>query len=506
MKKIRIYILFVLPMLMLSCSDSFLDVSSTTQVPEENYYNTEDRITKGLMAAYAPLQWPDLAFGQYNPLQFMSDVMSDDVRVGGANSTDVEHLQRMRFFNATPNFVCSSLWSVFYSGINRANLVIKHIDDVKNIKPEKKDRILAEAHTLRAYYYHWLWKLWGNVPYYSENPITPPHLVSQIQADQLYVKIMEDLDFALDNDSLRLPQTVSNEELGRFTRAAAQMLRANVVMYQQDEAKYPLVLTDMKSIIKSGIYDLVPDFGSIWEDDGEWSKESILEINYVDNPSSRTWGNPLGAGGSVYPALIGINSLSGSTDFTGGWGFEPVEASLYSLYDNTDQRRDGGILSFELYKKIHPDASYVPRYDDTKYFNRKYLPRQGGNSNNKGDKDVNYRNNYRVYRFSETLLIAAELLVRTGGGQAEADEYLNRIRARAYNNTEPYKKTATLDNILVENRLEFACEGHRFWDLIRFGKAETVLGSRGYTANKKYLPIPQSEIDKAQNTLTQNTY
>ena len=163
-------------------------------------------------------------------------------------------------------------------------------------------------------------------------------------------------------------------------------------------------------------------------------------------------------------------------------------------------------MSFDQHKKEFPEASYDPRYDDTGFFNRKYLPRQGGNSKSAGDKDLNYRNNYRVYRFSETLLIASELLVRTGGSQTLADEYLNKVRGRAYNNTGNYKKVATLDNLLMENRLEFALEGHRFWDLVRFGKAEQVLGERGFTPNKKHLPIPQSEIDKAQGTLTQNPY
>ena len=68
------------------------------------------------------------------------------------------------------------------------------------------------------------------------------------------------------------------------------------------------------------------------------------------------------------------------------------------------------------------------------------------------------------------------------------------------------KRTATLDNILLENRLEFALEGHRFWDLVRFDKAGQVLGERGYTDSKKWLPIPQSEIDQAQGTLKQNQY
>ena len=170
-------------------------------------------------------------------------------------------------------------------------------------------------------------------------------------------------------------------------------------------------------------------------------------------------------------------------------------------------------MNFAKHKLDHPNAKYTPRYDDTGFFNKKYQPRDKGNDKYVGDSpDMNFRNNYRVYRFSETLLIASELLVRTAGSSTEADLYLNMVRARAYEmNVDDAafaskKKQATLDNLLLENRLEFACEGHRFWDLVRFGKAEQVLGVRGYTSNKKYLPIPQSEIDQSQGTLKQNSY
>ena len=110
------------------------------------------------------------------------------------------------------------------------------------------------------------------------------------------------------------------------------------------------------------------------------------------------------------------------------------------------------------------------------------------------------------------LLGDSELILRTGGPQAEADAYLNEVRARAFGMKvtdaafASKKRTATLDNILLENRLEFALEGHRFWDLVRFDKAVQVLGERGYTDSKKWLPIPQSEIDQAQGTLKQNQY
>lgn len=508
----RIIIISIVSFFLLEgCSDSFLDVKPTTQTPMEEYYDTEEKILKGLMAAYGPLQWPDYVFDQYNPLPLLSDVMSDDVRVGGANAYDVPHMQKMRFFSATPDYTSSSLWVAFYSGVYRSNLVIANIDNVKNISKKNKDKIYAEALALRAYYYTWLWKLWGNIPHYTTNPTPPSYLVDQRTADEVYTLIMHDLDLALEGNKLAMVQPV--DKLGRWTRAAVQMLKANVVMYQQDESRYSSVLADMREIIGTGTYKLYANFGAIWEDDGEWCSESIFEINYTDSPSNRTWDRPFSAGGTIFPTFIGINALEGSCYDGGGYGFSPVEESLYNLYEEADSRKDGGILNFAKHKLDHPNAKYTPRYDDTGFFNKKYQPRDKGNDKYVGDSpDMNFRNNYRVYRFSETLLIASELLVRTAGSSTEADLYLNMVRARAYEmNVDDAafaskKKQATLDNLLLENRLEFACEGHRFWDLVRFGKAEQVLGVRGYTSNKKYLPIPQSEIDQSQGTLKQNSY
>ncbi|MCI5744103.1 RagB/SusD family nutrient uptake outer membrane protein [Phocaeicola faecicola] len=490
-----------------SCSDSFLEVHPTVNISEEEYYNSEERIYSALVAAYDPLQWPDWGLGQYNPLNLVADVMSDDIYAGGSTEQDNEHWHRMHKFTATPEIVCSSLWSVFYSGINRANIVMAKMDGIPNISQENKERYLAEAHFLRAYYYTWLWKLWGNIPYYTVNPSTSPYLVEQISADEVYPKIIEDLDYALGGN--RLPESVDITMKGRVTKAVAQMLKAEVVMYQNDESRYAEVLSDMRSIISSRLYSLHDDFAGMWEDEGEWCEESIWEINYHDLNAQRSWGNPIAAGGTVLPTLIGINECK-DEKFAGGWGFGTVNPDLYNSYDDDDQRKDGGILNFAKYKETHPDASYTPRYEDTGYFLLKYLPRQGGNSQCTGDKDLNYRNNLRVYRYAETLLNAAELILRTGGDTAEAQNYLDQVRARAYRTTVEelgaHKVVANIDNVLEERHLELYGEGKRFWDLVRSGKANEVLGGRGYKDNKKYLPIPSSEIDKSAGTLTQNPY
>ena len=512
MKMKRIYITLILLdcFVLTSCSSDFLDVTPTTEIPETEYFDDYESLMKGLMAAYAPMQWPDFVFGNYAPLQLVSDVMSDDVRVGGANETDIAYLHLMRKFSATPNYTPSTLWVTFYSGVYRANLVLKYVETASGMTASSRSRIKAEALTIRAWNYSWLWKLFGNVPYYTSNP-TGPYIIEQYDADRVYAAIIKDLDSALEGSAL--PKVVKSSEYGRFTRAAAQMLRANVVMYQNDESMYGTVLADLREIISSKIYSLKSDFRSIWTDAGEWNTESIFEVNYTDSPSERTWESPTKVGGSVYPTLIGINKYSGPEYDGGGYGFEPVEKSLYDAYDADDTRRDATILCFAKFQEANPEAKYIPRYDDTGYFNNKYLGRADGHSRYTGNApELNFRNNYRVWRYSETLLAAAELIVRTGGPQDEADSYLNQVRARAFALKvddaafASKKKTATLDAILLENRFEFALEGHRFWDLVRFGKAEEVLGSRGYTPSKKWLPIPQSEIDQSQGTLKQNQY
>lgn len=512
MKMKRIYITLILLdcFVLTSCSSDFLDVTPTTEIPETEYFDDYESLMKGLMAAYAPMQWPDFVFGNYAPLQLVSDVMSDDVRVGGANETDIAYLHLMRKFSATPNYTPSTLWVTFYSGVYRANLVLKYVETASGMTASSRSRIKAEALTIRAWNYSWLWKLFGNVPYYTSNP-TGPYIIEQYDADRVYSAILKDLETALEGSAL--PKVVKSSEYGRFTRAAAQMLRANVVMYQNDESMYGTVLADLREIISSRIYSLKSDFRSIWTDAGEWNTESIFEVNYTDSPSERTWESPTKVGGSVYPTLIGINKYSGPEYDGGGYGFEPVEKSLYDAYDADDTRRDATILCFAKFQEANPEAKYIPRYDDTGYFNNKYLGRADGHSRYTGNApELNFRNNYRVWRYSETLLAAAELIVRTGGPQDEADSYLNQVRARAFALKvddaafASKKKTATLDAILLENRFEFALEGHRFWDLVRFGKAEEVLGSRGYTPSKKWLPIPQSEIDQSQGTLKQNQY
>jgi len=491
-----------------SCSDDFLTVEPASSVlADKTYFNTKAHLTESLIAAYDPLKWYDY-FYSYENLPFVADIMSEDMMVGGSDENDCLYLHRISNYNAQPTSVCNQSWTICYSGINRSNLVLQFIDNASDMTNEEKTEYKAEATVLRAYYYSILWKYWGNVPYYESN-LTFPYICAQSNHDQVYEKIATSLESIISQDVLSMKSASGSE--GHVTQAMAEMLYADVVMYQKDETKYSTALAYMKDIISSTQYSLVQDFASMWESSGEWGTESIFEINYTAKNGARDWGSPIATGGTVFPKLIGINSLSGSSDYDGGWGFGPVSKSAYDMFDANDKRKDASILNFANYSTT--GATYSPRYEDTGYFLKKYLPRKGGNAGYTGNADMNYNNNVRVYRYAETLLNAAELILRTNGGNdnasGEAQTYLDEVRTRAGLTS----KTVTIDNILDERHKEFVGEGKRYWDLVRSGKASTVLvaGStltrtQNWTESKKYLPIPQGEIDAAQGTLTQNPY
>lgn len=485
------------------CSDSFLEVTSPTQEFIDTYYTTDAHIQEAVVAAYDPLHWTDWGMDEYNPVTLMSDIMADDLWIGGQDRTDNQAWHLMMNFEAIPTNVIKGLWSVAYSGVKRSNDVLTYLEWAgENVKEENRAYYTAQVLTLRALYYNWLWKFWGNIPYYDVN-LTAPYLAEQLPADQVYEKIIADLDNVISMDVLPMRET--SENYGRVTKAMAYMLYAEVVMYQNDESRYGKALQYMQEIINSGEYDLVDDYAGIFKESGEWNKESIFEVNYTDDNAVRSWSAPLTAGGTVLPTLISPHTWPDGTDgHDQGWGFCPVRLETYERYANNDTRRDATCWNAGAL-----GVDYNKRYQDTGLFLEKYAALTGNNKDQKADAQLNWNNNLRIYRFSETLLNAAELIARRAGS-GDAKLYLNKVRKRAGLVTE---LEPTIDNIIEERHLEFVGEGKRYWDLIRTGKASSVLvpDEYGYrtntwTENKKYLPIPQSEIDAAQGTLTQNNY
>lgn len=485
------------------CTSSFLDIEDPTRTTIDEYMSTDAHIQEAVVACYDPLHWPDWAMGEYNPVNIMSDIMADDIWVGGSDKNDNSNWHMMMNFEARPNAVISGLWTDAYSGVKRCNDVMAYIQkDIEGMTPAKKDYYEAQARVLRVFYYNWLWKFWGNVVYYEENFSGAPYLGTQYSADEVYSFMRDDLQTAISLNALPMQETDDN--LGRVTKAMAYMLFAEIAMYQNDEADMRTAANYMAEIINSGLYSLNPDYTNIFKESGEWTNESIYEVNYKDDNAIRDWGNPLAAGGTVLPTLISPNNWPNGTDgHDTGWGFAPVRQETYDRYEDGDTRRDATCWNAGAL-----NVDYNKRYQDTGLFLEKYAAHTGDNADQKASSELNYNNNLRIYRYSETLLNAAELIVR-GYGSGDAQGYLDQVRSRAGVASIP----ATLENIIEERHLEFVGEGKRYWDAIRSGIASQVFVPDNYgyrtntwSQNKKYLPIPQSEMDKAMGTLTQNPY
>lgn len=482
---------------MTSCGDDFLTASSTEK-QEAGGPATEGAILSNLGSAYQILLMDSYADNNYNAVLLMSDLRSDDIYKGGGDAGDQGQLYKLSQFTSSAAETVPGLWNIYFSGLARCNNVIIACDNAVNVNADKLEQYKAEAHFLRAYYVHLLWKFWGNIPYFEQPLVDPPYMAKQLQADEIYNKIIADLDFACTEGKMQMK--VTGSDLGRASRAAALMLKARVVLYQKDQSRYAEITKDMADIIASGQFSLMSDFATMWEDQNEFCNESIFESNQI--PEGKTWGTGWYGYGTNLPAFISPNDLSDPSGvFKGGWGFAPVRQAAYNIYESGDTRRDGSILSWPL-------GSYTPRFQDTGLFQRKYAARDGYNPP-PGDQDLNYCNNLRIFRYAEVLLNYTELVKMHAQAEANgisAQGCLDQIRERAFGTSKSIPATET--NIKLERRREFLGEGMRFWDLIRWGDASSVLTEndalhnsvRSFSEWMKYLPIPQTDMDRTRNT------
>lgn len=497
-----------------SCSDNFLEVENPSGEPLEEYYTTDEHINEALNAAYDPIHWPDWGLGQYNALNIDAEIMGDDFWVGGSDKNDNQQWHMLFNFEANASHTLSSLWTVDYSGIKRCNDLLKYIPwAAGNLTAENKASYEMQGRALRVYFYNNLWHYFGNIPFYLEN-LSTPYTAPQLKADEVYNNLISELEAVI--DSKVLPMRWDDKNSGRMSQAMCYMMYAEMVMYQNDKTRYPKALQYMQEIINDkSEYGLMDNFADIWKESGEWCKESIWEINYEDGNNERGWSSPLAIGGTILPTLISPNAWPGGDGWvkqaSDGWGFLPVRQETYDLYSDNDTRRAATCWDCRGMGTDGDadDTHYHKRYQDTGLWLAKYRPFTENNADAGFDANLNYNNNYRFYRVAEAYLNAAELLLETGGDANLAKDYVNKIRRRA-GITE--LGAVTLDDVINERHLEFVGEGKRYFDLVRTGKAATVLvpDSYGYrtsswTESKKYIPIAQAELD-SDPALVQNNY
>ena len=484
MKITRIkYTVFAL-LIFLSCSDDFVNVDSQDQ-NSEDFFNSEEDYQSALIAAYDMLQSTYINV-------MLGEIASDNTLAGGESAIDVPGIQDIDDMIHTPiNQQLRDIWGWMYSGVNRANYILEFQD---NIEFTGKDGVLAQARFLRAYYYFELVKFFGDVPFAVDQRILfgDQFSIERTSKDVIYAQIEEDLTFAAANLPYIQPET------GRVTKGAAQALLGKAYLYQEKFSQAASVLEDL---INNGPYDLITDYSTMFENDNENNIESVFEVQYTDVEGAG-FGCLQCSEGNVAVGFNGIRSYTGPV-FESGFSFNVPTQEVVDEFEDGDMRLDTAILDIDAWA-ADTGATFSTGFEHTGYFNRKYISRQG--DLNTGDANLTNPNNYRSIRFADVLLMAAEALNRGGIDDMRAQQYVNRVRERAFGNSDNNimeTGSGLTTAIYHERRVELVGEGHHFFDLVRTGRAANEI--EGFQAGKhEVFPIPAVEIQLAGNQWEQN--
>ena len=492
MKIINLFLLGFIFIATISCGDEFLDNPPQNLITQENFPETSADALAATNAIYEVLR-----LGQYHRGFFpIDDIMSDDARKGSNPGDQAATLNPIDQFTHTPtNEFVANWWETLYVGVRRANVVITRVADV-DMGQNLKDRFIGEAKFLRALFYSDLARAYGGVPLVTTSELGVGLVRSNLV--DTYNFIESDLRDAI--EKLPVKSAYSGDDAGRATKDAAKALLARVYLYQQ---QFDSAAFFAEEVINSGQYELENTFEMAFREETEFGAESVFEIGGIGAQGG------VAAGASQYSLSQGVRGTPNR-----GFGFNRPSLDLINSFDPNDPRMEATVIFLgEVLDGIEiigdtgtPDETRDQNGNliEIETYNQKiWVPGTTVFSNE--------AHNRRLIRFAEVFLIAAEAF-NEEGNPTRALTYLNRVRERARegNNlilpdiTET-NMDALRDIILLERRHELALEGHRFWDLVRTGKAAEVLGPLGFQPGKhELLPVPQGERDITQGLLDQN--
>lgn len=492
-----------------SCKKSYLNTVPKGQFLQQNYYSTPDQAFAGLVAAYDPLVTETGGLDNtYTDSRGMLNSASDDCYAGGGSTGDTPDWQVWNSYTLTAGQgPQQAYWDIDYLGVSRANTIISVLTTttIPGLDDATKNRYVAEAQFLRAHYYFDLVRLFKNIPLITK-PLAPADIYNQpqVKPTDVYAQIEADLNAAMPN----LPVTLPTAELGRVTQGADIALLGKVYLYEQKWSQSAAALAKVNGTTPGGTsatygYKLQANFGAIFSPDNKFNSESIFELNF--SPSQAyTWNNWDSFKGDVYSEMIGPSNFADAT-YAGGWGFNPITTQLVDAFKHPYYATDGPTDPRYGYTMYNMDSltkaegnSYGARYQNTGWFVQKYAPLTKYKAT-QGTVELNFPDDYIEIRLADTYLMEAEALVQGGGDVVRAAALINAVRARV--GLAPV--AATLANIKAERRLELATEGHRWFDLVRWGDAPTALAFKGFKAGThEILPIPLTDL--ANTKLVQN--
>ncbi len=483
-----------------ACKKDFLERKPLVGTTEENFYKTAADAVASVNAAYATLQFELSPAGHFR--WFWGDVMSDDSDKGGSGDNDANEILQLETFRGPVNTDnLESEWSACYEGIYRANTVLEKVPPIE-MDAALKARILAEARFIRAWFFFNLTTMFGDVPLADHVLAPSEYNMPRTPQAQVWALIESDLRAAAADLPRRSGYAAA--DLGRITRGAAQALLTKSLLWQKRFADAELMALE---IIQSDEYQLVTNYENIFTEAGENGPESIFEIQYM-NASGGNWGKNNANEGTF------TNVFQRARGTFEGYGFNiPTENFVQEFFKEgfEDPRLKSTV--FRVGDAMGDRGIFTKAA--TGNFEYDYYPKKNFNYKSDeatfGDPNPNGGTNDRVIRFADVLLMHAEAAAENGN-ESSARFSLNRVRARARGANANILPNVTAsgqalkDAIFRERRIELGLEGHRFFDLVRTGRAASALGSIGYNdAVHRLFPVPQSQIQATNGAITQNS-
>lgn len=530
------FILFV------GCSKDFLE-KKPLGVADETLLANKAGVDAVLIGAYSLLDGvgSGYTFTSSASNWIYGSVASDDAYKGSDVGDQAQITTIERYVSQPDISAFNEKWITVYDGIARSNDVLKLIMQAEDMSEEEIAQATAEARFLRAWYHFEAKKMWNMVPYVDENVTDYLNLPNN---QDIWPMIEADLEYAVENLS------PTKADVGRASSWTAKAFLGKVHMYQSDYEAAKLLLDD---VINNGPYRLVENFHDNFKIATENNSESVFEVQMSvgDGGSGQngSWGDnlnfPYGSGpggccGFFQPSQNLVNAFKtdanglplldtfNDEDVTNDEGlassapFEPHTGNLDPRLDWSVGRRGIPFLNWGT----HPGANWIRDQSFAgPYTFKKFFAADGDNAGAESPRAN--ANNYRALRYADVLLMRAEIAVEEGD-LTMALNIVNQIRRRAANEVVTTGDGGPAANYVVneypsfpnqdyarravrfERRLELALEGHRFFDLVRWGVAAETLNTYLETERQKrtylqgasftqgqneYFPIPQSQID-----------
>lgn len=463
------------------CKKNFLEEPPRVQTVND-YFSTTNQAAKEMVnAIYNKLYaWETHSFSWIG----MSEIASDNSEKGsdpGDTGADKDQLDDYFFSPTSISF--GEVWNSNFEGIARANKAIDFIGKL-DLPSAEKDRWIAEARFLRGYFYYNLVRSFGGVPKIDKVPVTEQEISNtyvRASADEIWDLIESDFQAAtvLPNQQL--------VDLGRATSDAARAFLAKTALYRK---KWSTTLSYCEALISSGKYSLMADYSHIWREIGEFSEESIWEVNCKGTDPQK----------GIIGYFVVQAPRSGARGL--GWGFNTPTKDLMDAYEPGDLRKDATIITSgqTLWDGWETDPNHA-----NKYYNYKAYVSRIAESWGKGDNETT--KNLRVIRYAEVLLMASEAENELGNA-SKACEYLNTVRKRAgLTDFVSTDQNEIRQAVWKERRVELAFEHDRTFDLRRQGRIGDVMRAHGKAfvdGKHELFPIPQRQIDLGEGKLIQN--